>query len=142
MERRDAIKTIAVAAMAVTSLSAYDEKLIINTKDMTIKDVKNPTEGELKHSPDIKVGKADAEGFTVVEVEVGQEGIIHPSVANHWIYQIELFADGKRVGEADLEPVVSRGFLACRVNLKEVKSLSAIARCNLHGNYTTTIDVA
>lgn len=141
MKRRDALKVAALAALAVTSAQAYDEKLIVNKQKMQIKDPANPTEAELKHSPEIKIGAADAQGFALVEVNIGQKGVIHPSVANHWIYEIELQADGKKIASVSLEPLASRGYLATRVNTKEVKVLSAISRCNLHGDYTASINV-
>lgn len=141
MKRRDAIKVAALAALAVTTVSAYDEKLIVNKQKMEIKDPANPTEAELKHSPEIKIGAADAQGFALVEVNIGQKGVIHPSVANHWIYEIELQADGKKIASVSLEPLASRGYLATRVNTKEIKMLTAISRCNLHGDYTASINV-
>lgn len=136
--RRTFLKATCLAALATTTTYAYDKKLISNTTDVKIKDPKNPTPFELKHLPDITIGDKDAKGFTKVEVSVGQENIIHPSVANHWIYEIVLYADGTKVAQADLEPVISRGYLSARVNLKDIKELTAIAKCNLHGNYTAT----
>ena len=141
MNRRTALKVAAVAALSSTMASAYDKKLVVNTMDVKIKDPANPTKGELKHSPEIKLGSKDAKGYTVVEVNIGQAGIIHPSTANHWIYEIELYADGKKVSSVSLEPETSRGYLATRVNLSSVKKLSAISKCNLHGNYTSSINV-
>lgn len=141
MNRRTALKVAAVAALSTTIASAYDEKLIYNKMDMKLEDPKNPTDHEYKHMPDIKVGAKDAKGYALVEVEVGQKGIIHPSVADHWIYEVELLADGKSVLTVSLEPVTSRGYLAARVNLTKVKMLSAVAKCNLHGNYVDSIKV-
>jgi desulfoferrodoxin-like iron-binding protein len=141
MNRRDALKVAVVAALSTTVASAYDKKLVVNTMDMKMKDPSNPTKGELKHTPEIKVGAKDAKGYSVVEVNIGQQGIIHPSTANHWIYEIELFADGKKVSSVSLEPETSRGYLATRVNLSNVKTLSAVSKCNLHGNYTASINV-
>lgn len=141
MERRDAMKVLAGASLLATGAVAYDEKLIVNKNDYGFKDPQNPTEYELKHTPAISVGSVDASGFALVEVTVGQKEIIHPSVDNHWIYQIELFAGDKRVGVVDLEPSISRGYLAARVQLKDVKTLRAIARCNLHGNFSFTLNV-
>lgn len=139
MKRRDALKTIAVASLAVgTMAEAYDEKLLTNKKVMSVKDPKKPTDFELKHLPDIKIGDKDAKGFTIVEVGIGQGGIIHPSTDKHWIYEIELFADGKKVALLSLEPAISRGYLAARVNLDKVKELKAVSSCNLHGIWTAT----
>lgn len=139
MKRRDALKVAALAALSVTCATAYDEKLIVNKQKMAIKDPANPTEAELKHSPEIKVGAVDAQGFALVEVNIGQKGVIHPSVANHWIYEIELYADAAKIATVSLEPTASRGYLATRVNTKEIKVLSAISKCNLHGEYTASI---
>ena len=139
MLRRDVLKLAALTALATTYASAYDEKLIVNKKKMEIKDPANMTELELKHSPEIKVGAADAQGFSLVEVNIGQKGVIHPSIDNHWIYEIDLLPDGKKEANISLEPTTSRGYLATRINTKDVKTLSAIARCNLHGEYSASI---
>ncbi|QCD52922.1 desulfoferrodoxin family protein [Campylobacter sp. RM16192] len=139
MKRRDALKALVVAGVAVSSACAYDEKLITNKKDMMPKDPMNLTEFEAKHLPEIMVKDVDAKGWTLVEVTVGQKNIIHPSEAKHWIYEVDLFADDKLVSKVSLEPETSRGYLAARVNLKGVKTLRSTARCNLHGNFTHTI---
>ncbi len=55
----------------------------ISTLKMKAKDPANPTKGELKHLPDIKIGASDTKGFSLVEVNIGQKGIIHPSTAGH-----------------------------------------------------------
>ena len=77
----------------------------------------------------------------LVEVNIAQQGIINPGVKNNWIYEIELFADGKKVSSVSLEPETSRGYLAARVNLAKVKMLSATSKCNLHGIYTASVSV-
>lgn len=141
MNRRDALKVVAVAALSTTVASAYDKALLHNKMDMKLGDPAKPTAFEYKHLPEIKVGAKDAKGYSMVEVNIGQEGIIHPSDADHWIYEIELFADDKSVSTVSLEPVTSRGYLAARVKLDEVKMLSAISKCNLHGNYTASVKV-
>ncbi|HHD78977.1 MAG TPA: twin-arginine translocation pathway signal protein [Epsilonproteobacteria bacterium] len=138
MTRREMMKIAATTALASTVASAYDEKLIVNKEKMTPKDPKNMTKAELKHTPEITLGSKDAAGYTLVEVSVGQGGIIHPSTDNHWIYEIILFADGKQVDSVALEPTVSRGYLGTRVKLDGVKEVSAIAKCNLHGDWTST----
>lgn len=142
MERRDALKVAALAVLTTTVANAYDEKLIVNKQAMTVKDPANPTELELKHSPEITVGSPDKNGFSLIEVNVGQKGVLHPSVENHWIYEITLFADEQKVALVSLEPKTSRGYLAARVDTKNVKTLSAIARCNLHGNYTSSLKLS
>lgn len=137
MKRRQALKTLAYASTIIASAAAaYDEKLITNTKDIAVKDMNNLTDFEAKHLPLITVKDKDKAGYTLVEVTVGHKDIIHPSTDNHWIYAIELFADDKPVANVKLEPSISRGFLGARVKLDNVKTLKAIARCNLHGNFT------
>lgn len=140
MQRRDALKAIVASSLAVSAINAYDEKLIKNTKDMAVKDPANPSKFEAKHLPCIKVSNdVDENGYTLVQITVGQEGIIHPSVANHWIYELDLWADDKLIAKLDLEPVISRGYLGARVKLEGIKELKSTAKCNLHGNYTAIL---
>ncbi len=150
MERRKALKTVAVAALAVggTALLAdghgkknhdIPSKDGMNRVKMTPADPKNPTNYELKHMPEIKLGKTDKKGFTTVKITVGQNGIIHPSTADHWIDYIELWADNKLVGRTELLPVVSRGYDSYKVNIKGFKKLTAVAGCNLHGIWEDSI---
>ena len=141
MNRRTMLKVAAFTALGATVANAYDKSLIVNRRDIKIANPVKLTKGELKHSPDIKVGQKDEKGFSLIEVNIGQHNIIHPSTANHWIYEIELFADNEKVSKVSLEPETSRGYLATRVDLSNVKTISAISKCNLHGNYTASIEV-
>ncbi len=138
MTRRDVIKLSSMVALASVTASAYDEKLIVNKIKMTPKDPKNLTKGDKKHSPEITIASKDKAGYTLVEVTVGQDGIIHPSTEEHWIYEISLLADGKEIDTVKLEPSISRGYLGTRVKLDGIKELSAIAKCNLHGTWTSS----
>jgi len=138
MTRREMMRIAAAAALVTTTASAYEEKRVVNKEKMTPKDPKNMTKGEQKHTPEIKIGEKDSAGYTLVEVSVGQGGIIHPSTDEHWIYEVSLFADDKKIDTVALEPSISRGYLGTRVKLDGVKVLSAIAKCNLHGNWTST----
>ena len=142
MTRREMMKIAAITALASTAASAYDEKLIVNKEKMTPKELKNMTKGELKHTPKITVGSKDTAGYTLVEVNVGQGGIIHPSTDNHWIYEVSLFADEKLIDTVSLEPSISRGYLGTRVKLDGVKTLKAVAKCNLHGEWTSTKELS
>lgn len=138
MKRRTALK-LSLMALLTSFASAYDKSKIVNTMKMKMNDPKKPEKGELKHTPQITVGDVDAKGYVTVEVTVGQEGIIHPSTEDHWIYMIELYADGKKVAHADLEPLISRGYLSAKVKKDGLKSLRAVAACNLHGTWEDTI---
>ena len=141
MHRRAVLKTTLLAAMASTYVLAYDQKLIVNKMKMKVANPHQPTKAELKHLPQITLGSKDATGYTLVEVTVGQQGIIHPSTPDHWIYEIDLYADGKPVDKVMLEPVISRGYLGSRVKLDGIKTLSAIAKCNLHGDWESSISL-
>lgn len=140
MKRRTALK-LSLMALASSYAAAYDNSKIVNKMKMKKKDPAKPEKGELKHTPDIKVGKVDAKGYVTVEVNIGQEGIIHPSTADHWIYKIELYADGKKVAQADLEPVISRGYLSAKVKKEGLKELRSVSYCNLHGEWENTLKV-
>jgi len=141
MKRRTALKTAAVLALAATYASAYDNSKIVNKMKMKIKDPAHPTGGELKHTPQITLGALDEKGYITVDVTVGEKGIIHPSTMDHWIYKIELFADGKKVGSVDLEPLESRGYLGAKVKYAGLKKLRAVSACNLHGIWENTLKV-
>ena len=140
MKRRTALKTSLLALLA-TPLLAYNESKIVNKLKMTKKDPKNPTKGELKHTPAIRTGAVDKKGYLLVEITVGEEGIIHPSTPEHWIYKIELYANGKKVNQANLEPLLSTGYLITKVKKENLKELKAIASCNLHGEWENTLIV-
>jgi len=140
MKRRDVLKTagLAVAAMAVGA-QAEEVKPVMNRVEMKPQDAAKPIDFELKHLPQVTLKDKDASGYTLVEITVGQGGIIHPSVADHWIDFISLYADDKPVGTTTLEAVTSRGATSFAVKLDGVKTLTAKAGCNLHGIWTTTV---
>ncbi len=140
MKRRTLLK-LSLLALATTAVNAYDKSKIVNTKKMKDKDPAHPTKGELKHTPDITLGEVDKKGYISVDVNIGQDGIIHPSTMDHWIYKIELFADGKKVAHIDLEPEISRGYLSAKVKKDGLKELKAVSYCNLHGIWQNTLKV-
>ncbi len=140
MNRRDALKIAGVTA--VVAAVGVEAKMLpehMNRMEMKPKDPKNLDKGELKHSPLITIKDKDAKGYTLVEINIGQGGIIHPSTQDHWIDFIELYADDKLVGKNTLEPEISRGATSFAVKLDGVKTLKARSGCNLHGIWTTTV---
>ena len=143
MNRREALKVAGIAAVtaAVGAQAAKMEEKYMNRLEMKPKDPAHIEKGELKHSPLITLGAKDAKGYTMVEILVGQGGIIHPSTPDHWIDFIELYADGKLVGKSTLEPEISRGAASFALKLDKVKTLKARSGCNLHGIWTTTLKV-
>ena len=147
MNRRDAIKLSTLAALSV-AVSAEASPKQCHAQDtnknrtiMSMKDPKNPTKGELKHTPQITLGKKDAKGYTQVNITVGQGGIIHPSTKAHWIDFIKLHADGKLVGISELMAEISRGATSFSLKLDDVKTLTATSGCNLHGVWSSTLKV-
>ena len=155
MNRREALKVAAVSVAAVTATTmtgctggetgtaaagaeARMKEEHMNRLEMKAKNPAKMEKGELKHTPQITIGSKDAKGYTLVEITVGQGGIIHPSTPDHWIDFISLSADGKLIGKNVLEPEISRGYSSFAVKLDNVKSLTAKAGCNLHGIWTST----
>ena len=142
MNRREAIKVAGLAAVvAAVGAEAKMAAEHMNRIEMKPKNPAKLDKGELKHSPLITLKEKDAKGYTLVEVLVGQGGIIHPSTPDHWIDFIELYADGKLVGKSTLEPEISRGAASFALKLDGVKELKAKAGCNLHGIWTSTFAV-
>jgi len=142
MNRREAIKVAGLAAVvAAVGAEAKMPEEYMNRIEMKPKNPAKMDKGELKHTPLITLKEKDAKGYTLVEVLVGQGGIIHPSTPDHWIDFIELYADGKLVGKSTLEPEISRGAALFGLKLDGVKELKARAGCNLHGIWTSTLAV-
>lgn len=144
MNRRDALKvaSIAMATAAVTTQAKETpSKKPMNRTEMKPQDPAKLTKAELKHLPQITVKEKDAKGYTMVEITVGQGGVIHPSTPDHWIDFIELYAEDKLVGKTVLEAELSRGAAAFAVKLDGVKTLTARSGCNLHGIWKASIDV-
>jgi len=142
MNRRDILKAgaISVATLAVGAHAAESNTTMpINRLEMKPQDPKNKNKHELKHLPLITVGSKDEAGYTAVEINIGQGGIIHPSTPQHWIDFIELYADGKLVGKNTLEAAISRGKTLFAVKLDGVKVLKSRAGCNLHGIWTSEL---
>ncbi|MEA3370037.1 MAG: desulfoferrodoxin family protein [Campylobacterota bacterium] len=142
MNRRKALKVAGLAAvtMAVGAEAKMKEEYM-NRLEMKPKNPAKMDKGELKHTPQITLKEKDAKGYTLVEIEVGQGGIVHPSTPDHWIDYIELYADGKLVGKNILEPEISRGATSFALKLDNVKELTSKAGCNLHGIWTSSLKV-
>lgn len=142
MNRRELLKVAGITAVtAAVGASAKMQEQYMNRLEMAPEDPAHMDKGELKHSPFITVGDKDDNGYTMVNITVGQGGIIHPSTADHWIDFIELYADGKLVGKNTLEPEISRGATAFAVKLENVKTLTARSGCNLHGIWRAELSI-
>lgn len=142
MNRREALK-IAGIAVATSAIGAQASTVneIMNRMEMKPKNPAKLDKSELKHTPQITIKEKDANGYTTIEITIGQGGIIHPSTPDHWIDFISLYADDKLIGKSTLEPEISRGVAAFAVKLDSVKKLTSKAGCNLHGIWTATVTV-
>lgn len=140
MNRRDVLKVAGLAAVTVVAgAHATETNKVINRVEMKPQDPAKLTDFELKHLPQITVKEKDTSGYTMVEITVGQGGIIHPSTPDHWIDFISLYADDKLVGKNTLEAEISRGFATFAVKLDGVKTLTAKEGCNLHGIWSASV---
>ena len=138
MNRRDALKAVgATVVLAATVVHAKEEEPYFNRYEMKPENPEQLSKSELKHTPQITLKEKDANGYTAVEITVGQGGIVHPSTKDHWIDFIELYADGTLVGKSTLEAEISRGMALFAVKLDGVKKLTSKAGCNLHGIWTS-----
>ncbi len=118
-----------------------ENKLIINRQKMAIQDSENPTELELKHTPEITIKDDDGNGYTRVDVIVGSQGVIHPVADNHWIDYIKLFLDETLITEIKSEAGKTRGFGSFYVKLENVKTIKSEIGCSLHGVWENTLSL-
>jgi superoxide reductase len=145
MKRRDLFKKLGAATAGLLSVgvllnakhtAAQDkrqEKLIINRQHMSFADPKNPTDHELKHTPDISFHDQDAKGFTKIVITIGQKGIIHPTEENHWIDYMMIYQNDLLVSNMVFENGPIRGYGEHYINLKKGDHIKVEAGCNLHG---------
>ena len=132
-------ETVVEETVKETEVMSERDKLIINREIMNFADMDNPTDHELKHTPEITLGEKDLNGFTQVNVSIGQSGIIHPVVDNHWVDFITVYADNVKVGHIEYEAGLSRGYTSFFINLESVKEIKAEAGCNLHGIWQSAL---
>lgn len=103
---------------------------------------------EMSHAPNITAPKAVKAGeqFTV-EVSVGEK--LHDMSPAHWIEYIELAIGNEPIGRVTFQP---RGFMKPKATFtvalpkdmapNGIVTLVAFQRCNLHGLWESTVDVA
>jgi superoxide reductase len=157
MNRRSFLTATAVGSVTVglSSLAAAAELFYPVKVDPSlfgsINRVKQPgkkTPLEMSHAPaitapaSVKVGDVFA-----VEVSVGEK--VHAMGPSHWIEYIELAIGNEPVGRVDFQP---RGFMKPKVTFtveipKDVApngtiTLVATQRCNLHGLWESTANIA
>ncbi len=154
MERRNFVKALAAAGVAtlVTRAGISEAKCPngcncpkCNGKYKSYKDdselnrltnKETPSILEKKHVPLVIAPKEVKKGqWFQVEVKVGFQ-IEHPSTPGHWIEEITILVDGKKISELENEigGIASpNGYFTIRLN--ESATIEAIADCNLHGKW-------
>ena len=115
------------------------DTLIINRQEMTFQDTENPTDFELKHTPEFVVGETDENGFTMIEIKIGSKGIVHPTEENHWIDYLDLYQNDKLVGHIEYGNGIARGYTVFMVKAESGSLLRAEAGCNIHGIWQNTM---
>lgn len=114
--------------------------------DEVLKKVNRPT-GELgdfqkKHIPVIDAPEhVRADEAFEVSITVG-EWVKHPNELGHFIEWIELYMGDVFLARADLGPVLADPKVVFRIRLDESGTLRAVAKCNLHGVWESTKEIA
>ena len=129
--------TLQTEEIAEPELSERDKK-IVNRQELTFQDAENPTDFELKHTPQIDILEKDEKGFSEIRISIGQNGIIHPTEDNHWIDFLKFWADDKLIASIEYEAGLVGGFASFKVKLDDVKNLKAQIGCNIHGIWEFT----
>ena len=108
----------------------------------TAQDVSNMTDLEKKHVPMITIEGAPVkdEPFEVT-VWCGKE-LAHPSEAGHHIEFIDLYLDDMFLARCDLTWGYTYPKACFSVMLDRPGTLRAFERCNLHGDWTYSMDVS
>jgi len=140
-EKAKTEKVVPLEASIIPHQKSERELLITNRDHKTIADPENPTNGELKHTPEISLGEKDEKGNTLVTITVGMNGIIHPSTKEHWIDFIKVFVNERMLVDSEFENGGIRGFASFYIELKKGDKLRAEAACNKHGIYESALEV-
>lgn len=156
MNRRNFLAATAIGAMSVgistlASAERYFPAKVDETLFTSINRIRNPDKKsplEMSHAPHITAPPLVKSGeLFMVEVSVGEK--VHVMGPSHWIEYIELAIGNEPVGRVDLQP---RGLMKPKVTFavelpKDVApngkvTLVATQRCNLHGLWEGTLDIA
>ena len=132
-------KLVPLEAAIIPHQKSERERLITNRERKSFADPKNPTKGELKHTPEISLGATDEKGNTLVTITVGMNGIIHPSTKEHWIDFIKVYVNERMVVDTEFENGGIRGFASFYIKLNKGDKLLAEAACNKHGIYSSSV---
>jgi superoxide reductase len=112
-----------------------------HTSIQSAKDIANMSDLEKKHVPMIILGGAPKAGEPFeVTVWVGEQ-MAHPSEVEHHIEFIDLYLDDRFIARCDLTPVFTNPKACFTVTLNDSGTLRAYERCNVHGDWTYSMDV-
>jgi len=89
-----------------------------------------------KHLPIITIEDA-GENKHKIKIDVG--GGKHPNEMDHWIQWVELKINDLYIGRADFSAKVMEPVVEFIVQCSDPCSISALARCNKHGLWQSTI---
>jgi superoxide reductase len=136
MNRREVLKAAAVATGVMISGKAFADREMHKggQKVNRLSNRDKPSMMEKKHVPAIEAPHAvGVDKWFDVKVRVGYLAE-HPSTQGHWITEIKLMVDGKKIVETDYD---AGGILASeasfRIRLNKTSRLEAVEHCNLHG---------
>jgi superoxide reductase len=132
-----AADTLAGKPAPAPELSERD-KLIVNRIKMAFADPENPTEHELKHTPNISFSKPDDKGFVTIDVILGMKGIIHPALKEHWIDYLTFYVNENKIAHIENENGPVRGAAKIVCTLIPGDKVRVEAGCNLHGIWENT----
>lgn len=122
------------------SISDY-KSLIVNRDTFTIQNISKPTDFELKHTPEIVIGETDEKGLTKITIKIGSNGIVHPSVADHWIDYVEIITDSGIKEKINNEPGENTNKAVFNISLKNAKEIKCTIGCNLHGIWSNSLKI-
>ena len=137
MKRREFVKnTVILSAAAAASAAFLSREAGADAPPQRLKDPKNPTALEKKHVPLVQApGTVKEDEWFDVRVKVGFM-TPHPSAPGHWIEEVKLLVNGKKVSEIENEAGGTTSPDACfRIRLSGPAELEAVSTCNLHGTW-------
>lgn len=106
------------------------------------KDLANMSDLEKKHVPMIHIGGTPKAGEAFeVTVWVGEQ-MAHPSEAEHHIEFIDLYLDDMFIARCDLTWGYTEPKACFTVRVDQSGTLRAYERCNIHGDWTYSMDVS
>jgi superoxide reductase len=137
MKRREFVKnTVILSTAAATSAAFFSREAAAGAPPQRLGDPKNPAALEKKHVPLVQApGMVKRDEWFDVKVNVGFM-TPHPSAPGHWIEEVDLLVNGKKVSEIENETGGTTSPDACfRIRLTEPAELEAVSTCNLHGTW-------